>query len=81
MMVRALASKRYIKTMMSSLLFELLQSINSILYNIYIAPSTLCSLANEARALSPPRPFFLIEGYYENDQYTPSDQVLRAQTY
>jgi len=51
------------------------------LNNIYVTPATTARLAGTARSLSPAKPFFLIEGYFEGDQYAPTQQTLRAQTY
>ncbi len=51
------------------------------LNNIYVDPDNLCALAKSAWETDPPKPFFLIEGYFEEDQYSPSLQTLRAQAY
>jgi hypothetical protein len=56
------------------------------LNNIYIGSpggldTSVFRLGNVARAISPARPFLLIEGMYEGDGYGATQQTLRAQTY
>ncbi len=51
------------------------------LNNVYVDPSNVCVLARQARSVSPAKPFFLVEGWYEDDDHNPTQQQLRAQTY
>ncbi len=56
------------------------------LNNIYIGDNagtdtSIFRLGNAAWGISPARPYYLIEGRYESDPYSPTQQTLRAQAY
>ncbi len=51
------------------------------LNNAYVTHPTTVSLSDVAYSHSPTLPFFLMEGYYEGDQYSSTTQQLRAQAY
>ncbi len=49
------------------------------LNEVYAGYEDIPTLSKQARAHVPAKPFFMIEGYYENDDHAPTMQMLRAQ--